>query len=119
MEAQRGGPAGPFDDLEVIRQSAGMPTSRWCAKFGIPERTWRRWQARARTGATADGSAKGPWPAPVRRDAEVVAAVRALAAAHPGWGHRRVRASVRERGIEVSEASVLRILRELGGPAGT
>ncbi|MBB5472129.1 transposase [Cellulomonas hominis] len=87
-----------------------MSTSRWCAKFGIPERTWRRWQARARAGA----SAKGPWPAPVRRDAEVVAAVQALAAAHPGWGHRRVRARLRERGVEVSEASVLRIMRELG-----
>lgn len=85
-----------------------MPTSRWCAKFGIPERTWRRWQARARAGVTA----KGPWPAPVRGDAEVVAAVRALAAEHPGWGHRRVREAVREAGVEVSEASVLRIMRE-------
>lgn len=79
--------------------------------LGIPERTWRRRQAQARTGEVA-GAAKGPWPAPVRGDADVVAAVRAHATAHPTWGHRRVRALVRAEGFEVSEASVLRIMRE-------
>jgi len=91
-----------------------MPTSRWCALLGIPERTWRRRQARARAGAAAT---KGPWPAPVRGNAGLVAAVRAHAAAHPTWGHRRVRALVRDEGYEVSEASVLRIMREPGAPA--
>jgi len=79
--------------------------------LGIPERTWRRRQAQARTGAVAT---KGPWPAPVRGDIDVVTAVRAHAAAHPTWGHRRVQALVRADGHEVSEASVLRIMREPG-----
>lgn len=95
--------------------------------LGIPERTWRRRQAQARAGAggAAGGGAgavavgKGPWPAPVRRDAEVVAAVRAHAAAHPTWGHRRVQALVRDAGFDVSAATVLRILRAAGEPAGT
>jgi hypothetical protein len=81
--------------------------------LGIPERTWRRWQARARSAAD---TTKGPWPAPVRTDAQVVAAVRAHAAAHPTWGHRRVWALVRAEGYEVSEASVLRIMREARVP---
>lgn len=37
-----------------------MPTSRFCAVIGVPERTWRRRQARARAGWP-----KGPWPRPV------------------------------------------------------
>ena len=42
MEEVRGGPAGPFADLEVIRIDAGMPTTRFCSLIGVPERTWRR-----------------------------------------------------------------------------
>jgi transposase-like protein len=29
----------------------GMSTARVCQLFDMPERTWRRWQAKARTGA--------------------------------------------------------------------
>ena len=39
MEEERGGPAGPFEDLEVIRLEAGMPTSRFCKLTGVPERS--------------------------------------------------------------------------------
>lgn len=48
MEEVRGGPAGPFEDLEVIRTEAGMSTSRFCQMIDVPERTWRRWQAKAK-----------------------------------------------------------------------
>jgi hypothetical protein len=51
----------PFADLEVIRTEAGMSTARFCRLIDMPERTWRRWQARARVGVPV----KGPWPAPV------------------------------------------------------
>ena len=34
VEEERGGPAGPFEDLEVIRLEAGMPTSRFCKLTG-------------------------------------------------------------------------------------
>ena len=48
MEEIGGGQAGPFEDLEVIRVEAGMSTSRFCDLIDMPERTWRRWQAKAK-----------------------------------------------------------------------
>ncbi len=37
----------------MIRQDAGMPTSRFTGLVGIPERTYRRWQQRQRAGKPA------------------------------------------------------------------
>jgi hypothetical protein len=54
-------PAGPFEGLEVIRVEAGMSTARFCRLIDMPDRTWRRWQAKAGAGDPP----KGPWPAPV------------------------------------------------------
>lgn len=108
MEEERGGPVGPFEDLEVIRIDAGMSTSRWCQLFDVPERTWRRWQARARAGAAT----KGPWPRPAREQVRDV--VRRYALAHPAWGHRKIWAMVRHDGHVVSQATVLRLLRQEG-----
>jgi putative transposase len=85
-----------------------MPTARFCALIGVPERTWRRHQGRARAG----GPVKGPWPRPART--RVREAVRAQALAHPAWGHRKVWAMVRHDGHRVSQATVLRLLREEG-----
>ena len=61
MEEVRGGPPGPFEDLEVIRQDAAMPVSRFCQLTGIPRRTYHRWHGQC----AGTGRAKGPWPAPV------------------------------------------------------
>ena len=66
MEEVCRGQAGPFADLEVIRVEAGMSTARFCTLIDMPERTWRRWQARARDGRPA----RGPWPAPVSEAVE-------------------------------------------------
>jgi putative transposase len=33
VEEERGGPAGPFEDREVIRSEAGMSTARFCDLF--------------------------------------------------------------------------------------
>jgi len=97
----------------VIRIEAGMPTTRWCEKFGVPERTWRRWQANARAVAAGRRRAvKGPWPAPKRTDVREVVLEHALA--HPAWGHRKVWAMTRHDGALVSQSTVLRILREEG-----
>ncbi|HOA03500.1 MAG TPA: transposase [Dermatophilaceae bacterium] len=74
----------------------------------MPERTWRRWQARARAGQLA----KGPWPRPARDSAAELARKHALA--HPVWGHRKVWAMVRHDGHVVSEATILRLLRGEG-----
>ena len=90
----------------MIRVEAGMPTTRFCAVIGVPERTWRRHQARARGGMPG----KGPWPRPARE--QVREAARRHALAHPAWGHRKVWAMCRHDGHQVSQASVLRLLRD-------
>ena len=92
----------------MIRTEAGMPTTRFCALIGVPERTWRRHQARARGGARV----KGPWPCPAREN--VKDAARRHALAHPAWGHRKIWAMCRHDGHRVSQATVLRLLRDEG-----
>lgn len=92
----------------MIRVEAGMSTARFCRLIDMPERTWRRWQAKAKAGSRP----KGPWPQPARRAAADLARRHALE--HPAWGHRKVWAMVRHDGHVVSEASVLRLLRDDG-----
>jgi len=92
----------------VIRTEAGMSTARFCQLFDMPERTWRRWQAKARAGKQP----KGPWPQPAREAAGRLAVQHALA--HPAWGHRKVWAMVRHDRHVVSQATVLRLLRDEG-----
>ncbi|MGB6059504.1 MAG: integrase core domain-containing protein [Microthrixaceae bacterium] len=92
----------------MIRIEAGMSTSRFCAKFDMPERTWRRWQARARV----EQPPKGPWPRPAREPVRDTAVRHALA--HPSWGHRKIWAMVRHDGHVVSESTILRLLRDEG-----
>jgi hypothetical protein len=74
--------------------------------IGVPERTWRRWQAKARAGRAV----RGPWPRPARCAARDRVLAHALA--HPAWGHRKIWAMVRHDGHVVSEATVLRVLRD-------
>jgi transposase len=85
-----------------------MPTTRYSELFGIPERTYRRWQARARAGQPG----KGPWPRPARSSHRVV--VVALATQHPAWGHRKIWAMARHAGHPVTASTVLRILDDEG-----
>lgn len=108
MEEKCRGALGPFEDLEVIRIEAGMSTARFCNTFDMPERTWRRWQARARAGH----SPKGPWPQPARDAARPLTIMHATA--HPAWGHRKIWAMVRHDGHLVSQATVLRAMRDDG-----
>lgn len=90
----------------MIRRDAGMSTARFCELIDMPERTWRRWQAKAR----ASHPPKGPWPQPARRAARDLALKHATA--HPAWGHRKVWAMTRYDGHRVSQATVLRLLRD-------
>jgi len=83
-----------------------MPTSRFCSLIGVPERTWRRWQAKARGHAPP----KGPWPKPIR-DAARETVVK-HAAAHTAWGHRKVWAMTRRDGVQVSASTVMRALKD-------
>jgi len=83
-----------------------MPTTRFVELVGIPLRTYRRWQAKARVGHPP----KGPWPAPVR--AQHRESVVEIAKEHPAWGHRKVWATARYAGHRLSMSSVLRVLTE-------
>lgn len=85
-----------------------MPTARFCTLIGVPERTYRRWQAKAKR----DRPPKGPWPQPARDAARELATGHALD--HPAWGHRKVWAMIRHDGHRVSQATVLRLLRDDG-----
>ena len=55
---------------------------------------------------------EGPWPQPARES--VRDRVLFHATAHPAWGHRKIWAMVRHDGYVVSEATVLRLLRDEG-----
>ncbi|WP_272653467.1 hypothetical protein [Microbacterium sp. EF45047] len=41
----------------MIRVEAGMSTARFCKLIDMPERTWRRWQAKARQEQPPKGAA--------------------------------------------------------------
>ena len=103
MVEERGGPVEPFADLEVIRLEAGMSTSRFCWLIDMPERTWRRWQAKARS----ERPPKGPWPQPAREAARLLVTKHALA--KPAWGHRKISGddpSRRPQGVAGDRAAV-------------
>ena len=93
----------------MIRQEASLSVVRFCALAGIPESTWYRRRKRA---LAASQPAKGPWPAPKRREVEAV--VHWLALRYPAWGHRKIWAMTVARGYEVSISTVYRILFERG-----
>jgi putative transposase len=85
-----------------------MSTARFCQLLDIPERTWRRKQAKARTA----GFSSGPWPRPARNRSRQV--VVDLARRHPAWGHRKIWAMARHDGHQLTMSTVLRILRDEG-----
>ena len=85
-----------------------MPTARFTTVLGIPERTYRRWQARQRAGEPV----KGPWPHPAQDRVEAAAV--AMAARWPAWGHRKITALLRADGVDCAEATVKRVLARHG-----
>ncbi len=92
----------------MIRQDAGMPTSRFTGLVGIPERTYRRWQQRQRAGKPA----KGPWP--TRAQDRVEEKLVEVADRWPAWGHRKVAELSRVDGTAVSDSTALRALKRNG-----
>ncbi len=92
----------------MIRAEAGMPTARFTSLLGIPERSYRRWQARARRGLPA----KGPWPTPAQDQVEVKLVE--VADRWPARGHRKIAHITRTDGAVVSDSTALRALKRNG-----
>lgn len=93
-----------FLDAGKTSLVAGVSTARFCELIDMPERTWRRWQAKARSARPP----KGPWPQPARQSSRDLVVQHATA--HPAWGHRKVWAMTRDDGHRVSQTTVLRLL---------
>ena len=82
--------------------------SRFCRAVSLPRRTY--YERRTRHQA---GRVRGPWPTPARDG--VRAPIVELALAYPMWGHRKIAWLARhQHGLQVAEATCLRILREQG-----
>jgi putative transposase len=81
---------------------------RFCAVVGMAVRTYYDRRARHHAGHVV----RGPWPTPARDG--IRAAVIETALAFPMWGHRKIAWLCGHDGVEVSDATCLRILREAG-----
>jgi hypothetical protein len=92
-----------------LRVEHDLAVSRFCRIIGMPARTYYDRRARRDAGHVA----RGPWPTPARDG--IRAAVIAVAVKYPMWGHRKIAWLCRhERGLQVADATCLRILREVG-----
>jgi transposase InsO family protein len=92
----------------VIRREASMSTARFCRLTGVPERSYRRWQARERQGRPA----KGPWPTPSIDRLGPVAV--AYADRYPQWGSHTIASLLRIDGVDASDSTVYRALKRAG-----
>lgn len=99
---------GPLRDLEVIREDAAMPVSKFCYILGIPRRSYFRRLARMRSGENVAGKRRA---APsVQLCAPVILA---YTARWPEHGHRRIHAQMLKDGHVTSPSTVLRAMRPL------
>jgi putative transposase len=105
--------AGPrgwgFAELEALRVEHDLPVSRFCEIVGLAARTYYDRRTRHRAGQR---TVRGPWPTPARdRVAEKVVE---MALAFPMWGHRKIAWLCRHDGVDMSDATCLRVLRASG-----
>jgi putative transposase len=92
-----------------LRVEHDLAVSRFCRVIGLPARTYYDRRARHHAGQTR---VRGPWPTPARD--RVAEAVIAMALAFPMWGHRKIAWLCRHDGLQVSDATCLRVLRAAG-----
>jgi transposase InsO family protein len=85
-----------------------MTTSRFTRLVGVPERSYRRWQHRAREGRPV----KGPWPTPSTDRVEPTAI--AYADRYPQWGSRTIATLMRIDGHHAPDSTVYRALKRTG-----
>jgi putative transposase len=98
-----------FAELEELRFEHDLSIAAFCRAVALPARTFYDRRARHRDG----GHVRGPWPTPARDG--IRATVTAVALRYDMWGHRKIAWLCRhEHGLDVSDATCLRILREAG-----
>jgi transposase InsO family protein len=85
-----------------------MPTARFTRLIGVPERSYRRWQQRARQGQPV----KGPWPTPAADRLEPIAV--AYADRYPQWGSHTIASLLRADGVAAPDSTVYRALKRTG-----
>jgi putative transposase len=98
-----------FAELEQLRVEHGLTVTRFCALVALPVRTYYDRRARHVAGQTR---VRGPWPTPARD--RVAERVIEMALAFPMWGHRKIAWLCRHDGLDVSDATALRVLRAAG-----
>jgi hypothetical protein len=79
-----------------------MTTASFTRLIGVPKRSYRRWQQRARQGRPA----KGPWPTPPADRIEPVAI--GYAHRYPQWGSRTIATLMRIDGHHAPDSTVYR-----------
>ena len=85
-----------------------MTVAGFCGAVGLPARTYYDRRARHLAGRS---TVRGPWPTPARDGIRAV--VVGLALKYPMWGHRKIAwLAQHEHGLNVTQSTCLRILRE-------
>ncbi len=107
-QAMAGGTLGPLRELEMIREDAAMPVSRFCHIVGIPRRSYFRRLARMRSGGDVAG--RGAVAPSVQLCAPIIVP---YLARWPEYGHRRIHALMLSDGHITSPSTVLRAMRLL------
>lgn len=104
--------------IEFVLRAAReeVPFSRVCEEFGISRRTGYRWMKRYREAGSVRGLAehsRRPHGSPRKTPDGTEERVVALWQRH-GWGARKLQVKLAERGCELSEITVHRILKRRG-----
>jgi transposase InsO family protein len=84
-----------------------MRVAHFCRVIGLPRSTWYHWRHAHLTGKTI-----GHWPSPIV--GTLLQPVAAVAAEYEAWGHRKLWAVLRRRGVHASQSSVKRALKAQG-----
>jgi len=98
-----------FAELDALRLEHDLSIAAFCRAVGLPARTFYDRRARHLAGVHV----RGPWPTPARDGIRAV--VIEVALKYEMWGHRKIAWLCRhEHGLDVCDATCLRILREAG-----
>lgn len=119
-------------DFISLAQTASIPMSELCRRFGISRKTGYKWLARATEPANASNSSpsppspyalnerlsdrsRSPLHSPAQTGQALQAAVLALRHAHPAWGGRKIaHVLLRDQALQIAPSTVTHVLRRHG-----